>query len=29
MAFVKDDDLIQAPPPNRADHALDASVLPL
>ena len=28
MAFVKDDDLIQALPPDRADHALDESVLP-
>jgi hypothetical protein len=28
MAFVEDDDLIQALPPDRADHALDVSVLP-
>ena len=28
MAFVKDDDVIQALLPDRADHALDVSVLP-
>src|SRR5229473_8066154 len=28
MALVEDDDLIQALPPDRADHALDVSVLP-
>ena len=28
MAFVEDDELIQALPPDRADHALDVSVLP-
>ena len=28
MAFVKDDDVVQALPPDRADHALDVSVLP-
>ena len=28
MAFVEDDDLIQALPPDRTDHALDVSVLP-
>ena len=28
MAFVKDDDVVQALPPDRPDHALDVSVLP-
>ena len=28
MAFVEDDNLIQALPSDRADHALDLSVLP-
>jgi hypothetical protein len=28
MTLVEDDDLIQALPPDRADHALDVSVLP-
>ena len=28
MAFVKDDDVVQALPPDRADHALDVNVLP-
>ena len=28
MAFVKDDDVVQALPPDRAYHALDVRVLP-
>ncbi len=28
VAFIENDDVIEAPPPDRADHPLDITVLP-